>query len=223
MNTNFDLSTIPFANLTLIVVAIVIGLILMRRFGIKQIGPIKIDMEDNDSIASLNRKNDFADSNLKLRMRNYADEMGEMIEAALDKLLLIDGCDEYTELAIAALSSSLRFPFYNTISNNHFTTVLMPENIEAYKGRLLFQLQNRYHRIEKRAKGILPPYEKIEYLAEEWLDDFIHTLKAETVITCKEKIRNNDLYKKSIKSSRWLSIVNENEEKNKHYIKELER
>lgn len=209
---NIDLSTIPYLNLITIVIFAVIVLVIIRRLGIKSIGPIKLEYEDQDSMASLNRKNDQADSNLQDRMRDYVDELGETMEACIE-------CDP---LIAYALSSSLRFPFYKTVNNNNFTTVLMPENIAAYKERLLIQLQNRYHKVEKLSNGELPPFSDKKEIIISWVEKFISFLKGEVIITCKEKLKNNERYKKSIKSTRWNDIISENEEKNKHYIKELE-
>ncbi len=208
-----DLNTIPYLNLIIIAVFAVIGLILMRRLGIKSIGPIKLDIEDKDSMAELNRKNDQADCNLRDRMRDYVDELGETMEDCI-------ACDALTAYA---LSSSLRFPFYKTVNNNHFTTVLMPENIAGYKERLIIQLQTRYNKVEKLSNGGLPPFSDKKEIVVEWVEKFICFLKGEVVITCKEKLKNNERYKKSIKSTRWNDIISENEEKNKRYIKELEK
>ncbi len=217
---NIDLSTIPPINLIIIgcfaiiiIILVIVLLVVIKKLGLKKIGPIPLEFEDRDSMASLNRKNDQADSNLRDRMRDYVDELGETMEACIE-------CDALTAYA---LSSSLRFPFYKTVNNNHFTTVLMPENIAGYKERLIIQLQNRYHKVEKLSNGGLPPFSDKKEIVVEWVEKFICFLKGEVVITCKEKLKNNEQYKKSIKSTRWNDIISENEEKNKRYIKELEK
>lgn len=218
-------STIPWVNLVTIVVAVIVLLYLMRRFGIKNFLGIRMDIEDSDSLRSLNKKNDEADRNLQGRMRNYVDEMGEWIEAEMEEIIKKLNCikNEYTELAITALASSLRFPFYNTISSNHFTTVLKKENIEAYKDRISFQLCNRYHRIEKRSGGLIPHHDLCKEFLDSLLSDYIETVKSEVVITCKEKLRNNELHLKTVKSAKNIEIIESNIKKNEGYIKELER
>jgi hypothetical protein len=207
------LSNTPFANLVVIGVFVIIALVIMRWLGIKSIGPVKLGFEDQDSMASLNKTIDESDANLRERMRAYVGALGGSIESGIKS----------SSIASFALSGTLRNPLYESINNNHFTTVLMSDCINNYKNLLFMQLEDHYRLAEQKANGAIPPFDEKKELVIDWRDRFIEALKGEVLITCKEKLRNYENYNKNITSPRWKEIIKECIEKNESVIKELEK
>ena len=213
MNTTLDLTAIPFMNLIVIIIALFGFIFVMRKLGVTSVGPLKLEYRDQGSMNAMNKANLEADSALRDRMRDFVDELWETMASAFN-------CEPIISYAV---SSSLCFPFYKTVNNNHFTTVLLPENIEAYRDRILVQLKNRYNKIVNVSNGHLPPYEENILLIEGWLDLFLRTLKGETNVTCREKISIYQKYKKSMCGDYWKDIIEECIEKNKRYAEVIHK
>jgi hypothetical protein len=206
-------ATIPWVNLAIIVVGLIVILWLMRRFGIKNFLGIQMGIEDNDSIASMNNKNKEADENLKSRMRDFIEEFGPTMEIGITS----------NRVVAHSLSQALQSTFYNTVNNNHLRKSLMNDEIESYTEKLLIRMENKYHIIENLESNILPPISETREIVTGWRDQFITMLKKETLTTCKEKLKNYRDYEEYLQTAKNKKIVKVGIKKHEESIRELER
>jgi hypothetical protein len=214
MQGEINLSTIPFLNLIIVIIGAIIFIILLKRLGITGIGPLKMEYRDQSTIFEMNTENEEIDYQLKGRLRDFCDLSADKIQFQL-------GTDEIESLALA---SAIRFPLYNSIAKNHFTTELMPEFIAGYKDRLWQQIQMKYERVfaySQKSKKSLPPLVDIETQMHNNFNEWIDTLKTETRLACLAKIDVYTKYKTQINVSHWRDIIGQCIDKNKRYIAAL--
>ncbi len=214
---NIDLNKLldpkSLINITAIAVVFYVGLFIAKKLGLRGIGPWKIDYEDNDSMASLNKKNEEADRDLRERLRSFVDDIGHIVEKSF-------GC---TPLVAYSLSQAIRRVLYESVNNNHFTTVLLPKQIEAYKDRILMQMENEYHQVAMIANGQVPSFEEKKDVIASFCDKYIKMAKSETIVTCRQKVKNYEQYGKTLKNTRHKEIAEKKREDNLYYISELEK
>lgn len=221
-NVTADLSSMPIGNLLVIFIGIA-GLILIvtfvvRYLNIRSIGPIKREQESYSVINEMNSANKDVDDGLLAKLRDYTDET---------RVALVNSFKDTTMSGILrrALSGAVRFPMYKSINNNHFTKVLMPDRISAYRERILRQLRNEYEDLQMSAEQegvrLLSWSDGGDKKLIEYLDSWISYAKSMVCEACSDKIQNYQEYKKHITSDYWLKMVDSLIEKNRRYIERL--
>jgi hypothetical protein len=132
-----------------------------------------------------------------------------------------------------AIASATRFPLYEAIASNHFTTVLMPGQIREYREGIIKEVEAEYTQIYDDNQDVpcpsstLPPLNVIRPIIAKAIEDsWFRPIAAEVSKTCLLKIEVYEKYR-----PRFLAeddefragICDECIRKNREYIRELER
>jgi hypothetical protein len=132
--------------------------------------------------------------------------------------------------ARVSISSAIRFPLFESISNNHFTTELMPERYPIYRERIIDTMRDEYVSLATASKGEqcnrdrLPPWEQMSDTLVGCIDLWLKRIAKEVMDTCEKKITVYKDYLRSFEESKddfRTGISKECIEKNERYIREL--
>jgi len=218
----------PFENLVLLIcgaafliilLAIAI-IIVVKKLGIISLGPIKMEQRNLSTEYKMNEETREADDICLKQIRNATNNMKLSISNVFVEL-------KVCTLARIAISSSIRFPLYESVANNHFTTELMPENFKEYRERLIGMIRDEYISLSSVSKDIqcnrepLPTWDQISKYLTDRVDQWIKSISREVMITCKKKIAiyQNYLPIFSEMKDKWrVGIVRNCIEKNERYI-----
>ena len=128
---------IGFLVILAAVVIMVVAIVLVRKLGIKSIGPIRLEQRGQSSMFAMNEENKELDDSCRRQMREVTGKMKRNISSIFAELRVC-------ALARLAVSSTIRAPMYESIANNHFTTELMPEQYGAYRERIIEAMKEEY-------------------------------------------------------------------------------
>jgi hypothetical protein len=190
------------------------------------LGPLSIkkEQENQSTMFFMNIDNDDHDAQLQIRLRSLTNAM---------RTRLINSFQEYNLCSImySALASSIRWPLYESIANNHFTEVLLSDSIDDYKKRIFGLIEDEYRNMFSAAlrttcqKDNVPVWEdavtKLRVFFEHWIQQLI----LEVIRTCKQKLDTYNRYLPSFTHNAddyRGNIIKQCIEKNERYIKGLE-
>jgi len=195
-----DLTSMPFDNMVLlfsgsaallILLAIIIC-ILVRKLGIKSIGPIQLEQHGQSSMFNMNEENKELDDSCRRQMREITSKMKRHISNIFAELHIC-------ALARLAISSAIRYPLYESVANNHFTSELMPEKYSVYRERIIEAMREEYRSLSAASMDIkcssadLPSLEQMDKKLVECIDIWLGHINREVALCCEKKVK---VYKK---------------------------
>jgi len=192
----------------------------VRKLHINSIGPIKIEQRNLSTEYKMNEETREADDVCLKQIRQATNNMKLSISNIFAELKICT-------LARVAISSAIRFPLYESVANNHFTTELMPENFREYRDRIITLIKEEYTSLSAVSKDIqcnkepLPTWDQISQQLTDRIDQWIKNISREVMITCKKKIAIYQNYQPSFQELKdeWrMDIVKKCIEKNEKYI-----
>ena len=226
-----NITSMPLANLIVVcfTTAVIIAFVgwLLHRASIIQIGPFTFrkEQEGQTTMYNMNEENANADDFVKLRLR-------QMTNALRQRIINMFNAYHACPMTRRALSSSLRFPLYESIGNNHFTKELMPDRFDGYRQRVFDSLKDEYIDVSTSSeettceKNNLPSWTVARIIVEQFLDmwlvevsNLVQDCSRQKLSTYTEYLttyeKNKDTYR--------TAIVTSCIEKNKRYTEELSR
>jgi len=223
-----DLAAMPFENMVLLfggiavllVLLAVIVAVLVRILGIKSIGPIKLEQHGQTSVFSMNETNKELDDACRRQMREVTKKMKRRISNIFAELRVCT-------LARLAISSTINYPMYESIANNHFTTELMPDHYSAYRDRIIEAMREEYISLSdasmdiKCGQAALPAWDDASKQLVECIDLWLKRISREVLLCCEKKIKVYQKYLADFiaaKDDYRTGIVKECIEKNERYI-----
>lgn len=226
-------STMPLENLITIIVGIVIILIvvavLIKVFNLNiSKGTIKsADYEYDQRCLIVNHKIKEDVENIDWKLQKNLREQTKHLSYSISK---IGNVQEMCQASRKSLFNAYREPFYNCISNNHFTREFLPSNYESYRQNLIQSLRAIHqvlyieYNLDSCKMDDMRDWVDVESefnaLVDEWLEMAMNEVKK----SCYEKINLYEIEMHSVeKSSIWKEIIQTCIEKNKNYIKEIEK
>jgi len=230
---NADLTAMPMRNMitlfvgfaVLLIIAGIVIVTVVRKLGIKNFGPFKIEHDNNTSMYDMNEKIKDFDDICHRQMRYITDRMKIHIS---NIFVEINICIP----ARVSISSAIRFPLYESIANNHFTSELMPERYAIYRKRIIDTMEDEYvslataNKDEQCSKDKLPPWDKMENKIIECIDIWLKRIAKEVMDACERKITVYKFYLPGFEKSKdefRIGICKDCIEKNERYIRELKR
>lgn len=226
-------STMPLENLITIIVGVVIILIvvavLIKVFNLNiSKGTIKTsDYEYDQRCLIVNHKIKEDVENIDWKLQKNLREQTKHLSYSISK---IGNVQEMCQASRKSLFNAYREPFYNCISNNHFTREFLPSNYESYRQNLIQSLRAIHqvlyieYNLDSCKMDDMRDWVDVECefnaLVDEWLEMAMNEVKK----SCYEKINLYETEMHSVeKSSIWKEIIQTCIEKNKNYIKEIEK
>jgi hypothetical protein len=225
------LSGLPTLNFIVLCITVLGGLTIMalvlNNMGFLQVGPFTVrkNQEGQTTMHSMDEENADADDFLKARLRQMTNSLRKRIFGMFSA---------YPACAMTkrALSSSLRFPLYESIGNNHYTKELMPEKFYEYRRRMLASMEDEYMDILMSVSDTpgcsvqheLPAWREAQGIVEEFLDRWMLDVVVMVSDSARQKVDNYNKYLKIFKSSRdkyRVSIAQMCLAKNHAYVTEL--
>jgi len=189
-----DFTAMPVANIItlfvciaiLLVIAAVIIVIVARKLNIKNFGPFKTEHDNMSTLYNMNDKIKDIDDSCHRQMRYITDRMKIHI------------ANIFTEISICtpskiAISSAIRFPLFESISNNHFTTELMPDRFAFYRERIIEVMKEEYislatvNKDDKCNRDKLPPWSQMGDLLTGCIDLWLKKIAREVMYACEKK------------------------------------
>ena len=208
---------------SLIVLAFALG-----KAGFIQVGSLTVrkDQEGQTTMRNMDKEIVDADSLLIAKLRQMTNSLRKRIANML-------GAYPACAMTKRALASSLRFPLYESIGNNHYTRELMSDRYYEYRRRMLASLEDEYTDVLLSIDDIqgcvvsdgLPSWDEIEEAVQEFLDRWLLDVVIMVKDCCTQKL---DTYTKYLevftanKDAYRVSITNMCIVKNQKYIAELE-
>jgi hypothetical protein len=232
----FDFARIPLPNLIVIMIGILIAVAMVLFVLVKYVRKAGfIDMDKNNSVESsayeMNRAIGEIDEQTRMKVR--------VITASLKtRLRNIFNEAGMCPVAVIALTNSALGPLYDSVANNHFTTVMLPDNRGEYLNKLLKAIEDEYRstynamfNFECRDKAvIMPRWEKKDEnetpkeRIQSFLNDWTDSVATETIKSCIKKIDIYKSYESTFKNSKqWSDILGICISKNEKYIFLLDR
>jgi hypothetical protein len=141
----------------------------------------------------MNDENQEHDEHLQARLRQYTTGMRTRIINAFRDTKMCT-------MTRRAMSGAVRFPLYESITNNHFTEVLLPSNREAYKNRIVTNIRDEYEDVFYASTDVgcgqemLPSWEEARGIIDRFLNDWVSAVIQEVIKTCKCKIDTYNKY-----------------------------
>jgi hypothetical protein len=228
-----DFTSMPISNMIalfvgfgiLLITAGIVIIVVVRKLGIKSFGPFKIEHDNAATLYEMNEKIRDIDDICHKQMRYITDK----IKIHISNIFIEMNICIPTRVSI---SSVIRFPLYESISNNHFTIELMPERFPVYRNRIVENMKDEYislasaSRDKECIRDALPPWEQIINQLTECIDLWLKRVSKEVMDACERKIA---IYKEFLrqfvesKDDFRSGICRECIEKNERYIRELKR
>jgi hypothetical protein len=226
-----NLNSMPIANMVvlfvgfaaLLIIAAIIIIAIVRKLGIKSFGPFKTEHDNTAAMYDMNEKTKGIDDSCHRQMRYVTDRMKIHISNIFAEMNI---CIP----ARVSISSAIRFPLYESIANNHFTTELMPERYATYRERIIDHMKDEYVALAIATKNkecnhdTLPPWEQMSGKLTGCIDQWLKRISKEVMDACEKKIA---VYKDFIpkfeksKDDFRAGIIAGCIEKNERYIMEL--
>jgi len=225
-----DLTSMPITNMValfigfavLLIIAAVVIVAVVRKLGIRNFGPFKTEHDNTSSMYEMNEKTKGIDDLCHRQMRYVTDRMKIHISNIFAGMNI---CVP----ARVSISSAIRFPLFESISNNHFTTELMPERFPTYRERIIDNMKDEYEALaankdDQCNKSALPPWEQMNNKLIGCIDLWLKRISKEVMDACDKKIAvYKDFLRKfeETKDEFRIGIVKRCIEKNERYIREL--
>jgi len=225
-----DFTSMPVANMVvllvgialLLVVASVVIVTVVRKLGLRNFLPFKLEHNNTSTMYSMNEKIKDIDDLCHRQMRSHTDRMKTKISNIFVKMNI---CIP----ARVAISSVIRFPLFESVSNNHFTTELMPERYPVYRKRIIDAMRDEYvslagNQEESCNRGKLPDWDEMSDLLTECIDSWLKQIAKEVMDSCEKKIAVYKAYLRIFEETKddfRAGICKECIEKNERYIREL--
>jgi len=204
----------------LIILVAVVFFILVKKLGVSSLGSIKIEQRNLSTEYKMNEETREADDICLKQIRYETSNMKLSFSNVFAELKICT-------LARVAISSSIRYPLYESVANNHFTTELMPENFKEYRERIIGMIKDEYVSLSSVSKDLqcnkepLPKWDEISQHLTDRIDQWIKKVSREVMITCKKKIAIYQNYLPiftGMKDEWRVDIVRNCIEKNERYI-----
>ena len=237
-SVDLNLTTIPLPNIIIIVAAVMImffALLFVIVKYVKKIGPVDLEKENSveSSVYEMNREIFNVDSDMGARVRSITTSL----ETRLRNIFYES---RICPVAVIALTNSALRPLYNSISNNHFTTVMQPSNRDNYLNGLLRAIEDQYRSTYNAMlnfecgdkKVSMPKWDDTnsgednspKMRVEKFLDEWVDGVTTETIKSCLRKIEIFKSYEKSFKGNAYrTNILISCITKNEKYISLLDR
>lgn len=226
-----DIANIPTANVIIICVTFTIAIIIiavsLSRAGVIQFGELTVKryQEGQSVMHSMNEENADTDMLLQQRLR-------QMTNSLKSKIICLFADSETCMMTRRAMTASLRFPLYESISNNHFTRELMPDSFSGYRRRILESLEDEYRDIQMSHTDAKCAYDNLPYIEpsnarlEQFVDIWLRDV-ADRVRDCSmQKVETYNKYMRWFEANSDEFRVNITKSciaKNTRYIDELTR
>ena len=224
---NADLAAMPAVNMAILfggaATLIVVTAIVIRKLGIKNIGPIKIEQRGQTTMWSMNEAAKDADDMCRRQMRQITSNMKTYVSNIFAE-------ENTCAIARVAISSAIRIPLYESIANNHFTTELMPDNYGQYRSRIIEMLRDEYMSLAIASKGLrdsycsgdpMPPWEQVSGQLIGCIDLWLKRISREVMLNCEKKKMIYEKYLPDFEGAKddyRTGIVKKCIEKNERYI-----
>jgi hypothetical protein len=219
-----DIAAIPLAN----IVAISIGLILLliviaviiKKLGIISIGPLKLEHRGLSTEYRMNEATDAEDDICRKQMRQITNNMKINISNIFTGLRICT-------IAKVAISSTIRYPLFESIANNHFTTELMNDNYKGYRDRIIEMMKEEYVSLSSVSEDIqcnreaLPKWDQVSKKLLECIDSWLRRISKEVIRACEKKITIYKTYSDDFKEANdkyRIDICKQCIDKNERYI-----
>lgn len=227
------LGNMSLANLitiiTGVIVIMIVAAILIKKLGLTiGKGTIKAaDYEYDQRCLIVNHKIKEDIDNIDWKLQKRLRERTKNLSYSISK---IGNVQDMCQASRKSLFNCYREPFYEYISNNHFTREFLPTNFESYRQSLLQSLRALHqvlyieYNLDSCKMDDIQDWQDVEKdfcnLVDEWLEIAMNEVRK----SCYEKLT---LYKNELpnmeKSSTWKEIIENCIEKNKTYIKEIDK
>jgi len=226
-----NLSTMPVANMitllvgtaVLLIIAGIVIVIIVRKLGIKSFGPFKTEHDNTTTMYDMNEKIKDIDDLCHRQMRQTT----ERIKLHISNIFVgMNICIP----ARVSIASAIRFPLFESISNNHFTTELMPERYKAYRERIIETMKDEYvslataNKEEQCNRDKLPSWDVMGEQLTTCIDLWLKRVAKEVMDACEKKIVVYKYYLRIFEEAKddyRAGICKECIEKNERYIREL--
>ena len=234
--TNASAANVAIVFGSIMIMFFVLVFVVIKR--INKIGPGGIELaKDKDKIDSavygMNKENDKIDGELIAKVS----EITTSLETRLQNIFYES---KMCPATVIALTGSTLKPLYDSAKNNHFTTVMQPENRGEYLDKLLKAIEDRYKatytamlNFECGGKfGLMPTWDcinndevSIKDKLQNFLKEWVYDVVTETIKSCVKKIKNYKDYQDAAfkNNKRWSDIMAECITKNERYISLLDR
>jgi hypothetical protein len=227
-NIEADLTAMSFEKIALLigggafllVLAAVIVVVLVRMLGVKSIGPIRLEQHGQSSMFSMNEANKELDDACRRQMREMTSKMKRHISNIFAELRVCT-------IARVAISSAIRYPMYESIANNHFTTELMPEQYGAYRERIIESMKDEYESLSAASMDLqcgresLPSWDDVEKKLIRCVDLWLRNVSHDVMLCCEKKIavyKSYLPYFEAAKDIYRVDIIKDCIERNRHYV-----
>jgi len=200
----------------------------LSKAGFVQIGSLTVrkDHEGHTTMHNMDKEIADADSLLLAKLRQMT---GALRKRIVNMLGVYPAC----AMTKRALASSLRFPLYESIGNNHYTRELMSDRYYEYRKRMLDSLEDEYMDVLlsiSDSQGCptvngLPSWDTIKDSVQEFLDRWLLEVVIAVRDCCALKVTVYEKYLEFFTASKdeyRVGITNACITKNRRYITELE-
>jgi len=228
-----DFTAMPVQNMIvlftgfaiLLIIAAVVIVTIVRKLGIRNFGPFKAEHNNTTTMYDMNEKIKDIDELCHRQMRYLTDRMKTRISNILNEINI---CIP----ARVSISSAIRFPLFESISNNHFTTELMPDRYPIYRDRIIDAMKDEYISIATASKNEqcdrdkMPQWQEMSESLIGCIDVWLKKVAKEVMDACEKKVIIYKYYLKVFEEAKdefRTGICKECIEKNERYIRELKR
>jgi hypothetical protein len=222
-----DFTAMPVGNMavffggiaTLLVVVAVVVVFLVRKLHIKSLGPIQMEQHNQTTLFSMNEVIKDIDYFGMWQMRQITSDMKIKISNIFTERRICT-------IARIALSSAIRFPLYESVANNHFTTELMPEHYDAYRARIVERMADEYISFSSVSNDLscgkesLPSWTEVSKDLTDCIDLWLCRIGRETLLACQKKLGVYNSYLHNFKENKdayRMDIVQQCIDKNRRY------
>jgi hypothetical protein len=203
--------------------------VILDKVGFLQVGPftMKKNQDGQTTMHNMDNENEDADDLLKARLR-------QMTTALRQRVINSFGEFRICAMTRRTLASSLRFPLYESIGNNHYTKELMSDRFVSYRSRMLASLEDEYVDIALSVSNnsdcaepsTIPDWNIATKLVEDILDRWLLEVVRLVAECCRQKISNYEKYLAIYTGNHdkyRAGIAEACVEKNKRYITDLDQ
>jgi len=169
------------------------------------------------SVYEMNREIFNVDDQLRMKVRTITSSLKTRLRNIFYEAKMCP-------VAVIALTNSAIGPLNDSAANNHFTTVMLPENRDDYLNKLLRAIEDEYRstynamlNFECGDKGgLMPSWERISDpgietsprdRVQEFLKEWVNDVTTETIKACIKKIEVYKSYETAFKGNKYRSDI----------------
>jgi hypothetical protein len=225
-----DLAAMPLNNLialiagaaALLFILAALFVILVKKLGITGIGPLRLEHRGLSAEYRMNEAAAGAEDVCRRQMRQVTNSIKRNVSNIFAEMRIC-------VIARVAISSSIRYPLYESISNNHFTTELTA-NFRNYREKIIELMRDEYVSLSSVSQDIqcnkdaLPAWEKVSVRIVDSIDTWLKRISQEVIRVCEKKIGIYKEYMNDFEDARdkyRADICRRCIEKNEHYVNVL--